>query len=376
MRPDPRTRILYPFAGDTIGGSHLSTLEIIRGLDRQMFEPVIILHRGDGPLASLLRKEGLPFETDPSLVYPVRFQTIFSQIKRARQLLKLHRIDLVHCDDGPLRYVWQYAAKIARCRYIHVQRTIPRLNVEKRLAFLMFDAVVTNSQATQRALPWFGAHVPRAMAYPPVTIKYTRGDRTRNRDAIARTIGLGNERLVLFLANLHTRKRPDIFVAMAATLQKRGIQNIRYVMVGAPYGDMEAILKAQVARHGLQDFFYFAGFQHDPQQWISAADILVVTSENEAFGRTLIEAMQLGTPVIAAQGGGHDEIISDHQDGFLVSPGNPAAFAARVMELLQHPELIPSITTAAYDSTAARFIKNDCLHVFYDLYQSLLSPNV
>jgi glycosyltransferase involved in cell wall biosynthesis len=376
MRPDPQTRILYPFAGDTIGGSHLSTLEIIRGLDCQIFQPVIILHRADGPLASLLREQGLSFETDSSLAYPLSLGTIIPQIKRACDLLKFHRIDLVHCDDGPLRYVWQYAARLSGCRYIHVQRTIPRLNPEKRLAFAMADAVVTNSLATQRALPWLGGNVRRAMAYPPVTMKYTPADRARNRAVIAQTIGTGNEKLVLFLANLHARKRPDVFIAMAVALQKHGIHNVRYVMVGAPYGDMESILKAQVARHGLQDVFYFAGFQHDPQQWISAADILVVTSENEAFGRTLVEAMRLGTPVIAARGGGHDEIITDHQDGFLVVPGNPAAFAARVMELLQHPELIATITAAAYDSTAARFIKNDSLRVFYDLYQSLTSPKV
>ena len=42
-------RVLFPFVGDTVGGSHISTLELALGLDGGRFEAVVAVHR-EGPL--------------------------------------------------------------------------------------------------------------------------------------------------------------------------------------------------------------------------------------------------------------------------------------------------------------------------------------
>ena len=64
----PPTRILFPFAGDTgLGGSHVSALDLIAGLDRDRFTPIILLHQRAGRVGEYARDLGLDFEVAQDL---------------------------------------------------------------------------------------------------------------------------------------------------------------------------------------------------------------------------------------------------------------------------------------------------------------------
>jgi len=75
----------------------------------------------------------------------------------------------------------------------------------------------------------------------------------------------------------------------------------------------------------------------------------------EPFGRVIVEAMLAGTPVVATHGGGVDEIITDGQDGFLVTPADPAALALAVGRIIQDPALSAKVSSAALESAGERF---------------------
>jgi glycosyltransferase involved in cell wall biosynthesis len=76
---------------------------------------------------------------------------------------------------------------------------------------------------------------------------------------------------------------------------------------------------------------------------------------DEPFGRTLIEAMLLGTVVVAAASGGNPEAIRDGVTGCLVPPDDAAAFAARTLALLAAPSLTTSLADAARQDALGRF---------------------
>jgi glycosyltransferase involved in cell wall biosynthesis len=61
----------------------------------------------------------------------------------------------------------------------------------------------------------------------------------------------------------------------------------------------------------------------------------------------LIEAMEAGTPLVAASAGGPTDIISPGVDGFLADPKNAVAFARPVVDLLAQKDLASRITAAA-----------------------------
>ena len=72
---------------------------------------------------------------------------------------------------------------------------------------------------------------------------------------------------------------------------------------------------------------------------MSKAYVVIVPSLSEAFGLVNIEAMSVGTPVIASNVGGISEVIRDGIDGFLVPPNEPKILADKICYIFQNPEL-------------------------------------
>ena len=97
---------------------------------------------------------------------------------------------------------------------------------------------------------------------------------------------------------------------------------------------------ARLARStGLDDRVHFLGYVPDAGRRLGELDVLVVPSRAEPFGLVTLEAMAAGVPVIATDAGGSPEIIRHGREGFLVPPGDEAALAARLNDLLGKPLL-------------------------------------
>lgn len=85
----------------------------------------------------------------------------------------------------------------------------------------------------------------------------------------------------------------------------------------------------------------------------AAADIVAWPAINEAFGMALLEAQATGTPVVAGRSGGVADIVADGRTGRLVAPGDPAAFAAAIGDLLGDRDHRASMGAAALANVAA-----------------------
>ena len=58
--------VAFPFVGGFVGGSHLSAAKLIQNLDRERYQPLVILHRPEGQVADMFRDGGIGFEPAPS----------------------------------------------------------------------------------------------------------------------------------------------------------------------------------------------------------------------------------------------------------------------------------------------------------------------
>jgi glycosyltransferase involved in cell wall biosynthesis len=125
-----------------------------------------------------------------------------------------------------------------------------------------------------------------------------------------------------------------------------------------------------VAR-GLEERVRFVGHQDDIGPWVSGLDVLVNASAHEPFGLVVLEAMVLGTPVVAPNLGGPAEIIQDGESGWLVAPNQPKETAEAVLAILDDPELRTRLSAAgrrrARDFTVDRMSAG-----FASLFRSLL----
>jgi len=114
--------------------------------------------------------------------------------------------------------------------------------------------------------------------------------------------------------------------------------------------------RARLERHatalGLNGRVRFIGSVPRTQvlEAFAAAEALVISSDWENFPHTAVEALALGTPLIATAVGGVPEVVTDGVNGLLVPPGEPDALAAAIERFLGSPELRATLSDAAKGS--------------------------
>ena len=145
--------------------------------------------------------------------------------------------------------------------------------------------------------------------------------------------------MVLYLSNLIPEKGADVFVDTALELMQKD-PDLRFVLAGAPTDqDFTALLTGKVTSSSDSSRFVFVGAVTDAvRKWelLREASVLAFPSTYpfEAQPLTILEALSVGTPVVAFDVGGIRDVIRDGIDGTLVQAGNRAAFEASLLRVL------------------------------------------
>ena len=354
------SRVLYPFVGDSIGGSHRSAALLIRALDRTSFEPVVILHR-EGPLGDFLNGQGiaataanLPYY-DSSSGRIAAALNIFFALPRLVKFLRAENIALVHVNDARMSVTWALAARLARRKLIVHQRTRFARSRLPTLAAMLAQRIISISWYNLTTLPT----ALRARAHVianPFDTEAAPPDRERAREALLSQSGMRTDSAVVsFVGTLQEQKRPFVFVEAAARIARELPQPVSFFMFGR---DGEAIAPRIANRAkalGIAAALRCMGFRADIEQALAASDLVLAPAVNEGSGRVLVEAALAGTPVIAAASGGHGEVIADGEDGVLVPPDDSRALARAALALLADPRKRAEITAEAQKRARARY---------------------
>jgi glycosyltransferase involved in cell wall biosynthesis len=110
-------------------------------------------------------------------------------------------------------------------------------------------------------------------------------------------------------------------------------------------GPLESDLKARSTRLGLSDAVRFAGFQANPYAFYKHADLFVLSSRYEGMPSAILEALSLGTPVVATDcPGGVREIIAGSNMGLMVPSSNPRLLAEAIISAIESGKQKPSKT--------------------------------
>lgn len=349
-----RARVCFPFVGDSLGGSHMSALLLIEGLEGSGYEPVIVVHE-EGPLTDHLVGRGLPFKLLPLSGYagetPNAMTIAASMLRALPQLagfLRRHGIDIVHGNDFRMNLTWSAAAKLTGRPFVWHQRALPYSSSPRwRAVNLLANHVIHISDAVARAMP-AASRTPASTVPNPVAPPRETPSRQAAKAAVARELGFDpSARVIGLVGRLVRLKRADTFVMASARLARRlaGV-SFAFVLLGQDEDGLVSDLRDLALSEGIENQVYFAGFRNPIDKWIRGMDVLMATSEREGFGRTLIEAMALGTPVVAAAAAGHLEIIEHERTGLLVTPGDPEVFAAAAYRILTEPALAADLSEA------------------------------
>lgn len=187
---------------------------------------------------------------------------------------------------------------------------------------------------------------------------------------LRRTLAPAGEPLLVHVSNLRPVKRPTDCVEILALVREQGI-DARLVIVGD--GSERTNAEHRARRLGVYEKCSFVGKQPRIVDYLSAADVLLLPSEQESFGLAALEAMACEVPVVATRVGGVPEVVTDGETGFLSEVGDIKKMADVAVRLLSDVELRQEMGKRARESAVTRYRTDLVIPQYLDFYKKVLS---
>ena len=345
-----KIRVLFPFVGDTLGGSHMSALDLVARLGAHGVDPLVILE-SRGLLSEYLDELGIQY----TVLYSFGDRPPASRVHRLSFLIgqwkdQIARFnaDIVHTNDGRMHAPWLMAKKVFGYQVVWHQRTaISR----KRLASVacMASQIITISDFVTSSSPQ--CVQKRAIQIPdPIEFKIRpdRGEAKRRLGTIGISAGLAN---IFAVGNLTPQKRPHFAVQVLAAVRKRWAPEAQLVLIGEEREPAASWSRALAEELEVDQSVHFLGLQKPVEYLLPGADVLLAPSVREGLGRNIVEAMLSNVPVVASNSGAHPEIIAHGDSGLLFESHDTNAAADLVGRVLSQPGLRATLQAGGRQKT-------------------------
>src|SRR2546426_1949361 len=175
--------------------------------------------------------------------------------------------------------------------------------------------------------------------------------------------------LLVHVSNFRPVKRPVDCVEILARVLRKGIKT-RLVMVGD--GSERTNVEHRARCLGVYDQCIFVGKQPNIVDYLSAADVLLLPSEQESFGLAALEAMACEVPVIASRVGGIPEVVTDVETGFLSAVGDVEKMADDAARLLSDATLRREMGNRAREFAVANYRTDIVIPRYIEFYERIL----
>lgn len=238
-------------------------------------------------------------------------------------------------------------------------RVAPRDDCKRRLVFRLSQRVLVNAEEIRAGLaerPWIAPDRLRVVHNGVDLTTFRPGG---DRQAMRRVWDVpAAAPLALAVGGLTPQKDHDLLARAAARLRE-SLPEARIVVVGE--GFLRPALEARVRSLGLADRFLLPGFLRDVRPALAAADLLVLSSDNEGMAWVLIEALACGLPIVATDVPGVRACVEPDVNGLIVPPRDETALAGALAALLTDPARRRAMGARSRVLAEARFAEADML---------------
>jgi L-malate glycosyltransferase len=180
------------------------------------------------------------------------------------------------------------------------------------------------------------------------------------------------EPLLVHVSNFRPVKRPVDCVEILARVRAAGVP-ARLAMVGD--GSERGRAEHRALCLGVASHCSFVGKQPRIVDYLSAADVLLLPSDQESFGLAALEAMACEVPVVASRVGGVPEVVTDGETGCLAEVGDLEKMSADAARLLADEAARREMGRLARRSALARYSTDLVIPRYVEFYERVLSGN-
>lgn len=179
---------------------------------------------------------------------------------------------------------------------------------------------------------------------------------------------LPEEKVLIHVSNFRRVKRIDTIIETFAKVHERIPSKLILLGDGPELLDMR-----QKARElNVEEHVLFLGKQNDVSAFYQLSDLVLLLSEKESFGLTLLEAMKTGVLPIGTNAGGIKEVIKHEETGFIVNIGDSEQAAQYAIQLLENPNLYKQMQSKMLEDIRDRFASKLITDQYEHYYKKML----
>ncbi|PTE43490.1 N-acetyl-alpha-D-glucosaminyl L-malate synthase BshA [Staphylococcus equorum] len=179
------------------------------------------------------------------------------------------------------------------------------------------------------------------------------------------------EKVLIHVSNFRSVKRIDTIIDTFAKVHKSMPSKLLLLGDGPELMDMK-----QKARDlNIEDEVLFLGKQNWVSEFYQISDLVLLLSEKESFGLTLLEAMKSGVVPIGSTAGGIKEVIKHEDTGFLVDVGDSTSASEYALKLLTDTKLYKTMQTQMLADVSERFSSDLIADQYEYYYKRMLEGN-
>ena len=322
-------------------GARVSLFQLVANLDTTRFRPLVICPR-EGPLSERLRDINVQTRIvrigkwRKVKYWPLIPQAIFNLTEIGRE----EGVGLWHSNEfWSFPYAYQSAKRLGTPAICHFRcsRSATQVPPQKLRKYFVHkaDQIIAISESQKNIFKNM-PEVASKLSVVPNGLDLSKFSRLETK-AFRKEFNVDdNEFLVGMVGLISEHKGVEEYLIACAKVAEK-IPNLKIVIVGPDHSRIYLKrIKKLCAKLQIENRMIFTGFREDIPNIMSSLDLLITPSRQEAFGRVLLEAMAVGTPVIASDVGGIPEVISSNDVGILVPPENPGRFAEEMIGLLKN----------------------------------------
>ena len=359
----PAPLVVHTEASIGFGGQELRILAETRWLLQHGWDALIVAQPG-----SRLAREARDARLAVTEL-PMRRAIDVAAVRAMRRLLALRHARLVHTHSSIDSWIAGLAARtlglpVVRSR--HVSIAVPR---RRALVYRLAHRILTSAERVKTILAEAGVDPAKLVAVPPgVDTARFHGDVSGER--VRAELGLTGP-VAGLVANIRGSKGHDVFLDAACAVLA-AIPSARFLIVGDGVGFAD--VRARVNALELQNAVIMTGFRRDVPEIMAALDVLVLPSvRSEAMSQVILQALAVGTPVVATAVGGSPEVIRHGETGVLVAPNDAGALAAAIIATFRDPAHARALARAGQAVVRTRLSIDAQMATTTGVYRELLA---
>lgn len=176
----------------------------------------------------------------------------------------------------------------------------------------------------------------------------------------------------IYVGGISEKKGFGYIIEAMKQLIEEGIDNVHLEVLGndkEPYGEK---MKQIIQENKLSDYITFRGVCINTHEFYKKSDVMLMTSECEAFGRTTVEAMQSGCLVIGSDSGATPDILNHGKAGILFKPRDSVDLKNKMIYVMKNKSTCRKIAKDGQNRAIRKYTARENAKQIYEVYKSIL----